>query len=114
MGALALDPTNANYWATLGVVGQERALQQHALIRALQINPKLSAAWVNLGQVSTSMNVRHTLEGTAPDVVPAARGATRRRGSRRKLHYQHLISQCEEILESIASWITVLVEVLKG
>jgi hypothetical protein len=72
MGALALDPTNANHWATLGVVGQERALQQHALIRALQINPKLSAAWVNLGQVSTSANMRHTLEKWAPDVAHAS------------------------------------------
>lgn len=52
LGALALDPTAAGTWATLGGVAQERTRQQHALIRALHINPKLSAAWVNLGQVS--------------------------------------------------------------
>ncbi|GAQ84866.1 superkiller protein 3 [Klebsormidium nitens] len=51
LGGLALDPTAGGVWATLGAVAQERALQQHALIRALHINPKLSAAWINLGQL---------------------------------------------------------------
>ena len=51
MGALLLEGDNYEFWLALGCLSDNNALNQHALIRALQLNVSLAVAWGYLGKV---------------------------------------------------------------
>ena len=51
MGALLLEGDNYVFWVTLGCLSDRNALNQHALIRGLQLNVSLAVAWGYLGKV---------------------------------------------------------------
>lgn len=51
LGALILESDNAELWITMGCLSKQRALQQHAFIRALQVNGFNALAWAHLGKL---------------------------------------------------------------
>ncbi|XP_014520682.1 tetratricopeptide repeat protein SKI3 isoform X3 [Vigna radiata var. radiata] len=51
MGALLLEGDNYEFWLALGCLSDHNALNQHALIRALQLNVSLAVAWGYLGKL---------------------------------------------------------------
>lgn len=51
IGALLLEGDNYEFWVALGCLSDHNALNQHALIRGLQLNVSLAAAWGYLGKV---------------------------------------------------------------
>jgi len=51
MGALLLEGDSYEFWLALGCLSDHNALNQHALIRALQLNVSLAVAWGYLGKV---------------------------------------------------------------
>ncbi|KAL5182244.1 Tetratricopeptide repeat protein SKI3 [Glycine soja] len=52
MGALLLEGDSYEFWLALGCLSDHNALNQHALIRALQLNVSLAVAWGYLGKVA--------------------------------------------------------------
>ncbi|XP_057450382.1 tetratricopeptide repeat protein SKI3 isoform X2 [Lotus japonicus] len=51
MGALLLEGANYEFWVALGCLSDHNALNQHALIRGLQLNGSLAIAWGYLGKL---------------------------------------------------------------
>ncbi|KAK7308220.1 hypothetical protein VNO77_41821 [Canavalia gladiata] len=51
MGALLLEGDNYEFWLALGCLSDHKALNQHALIRGLQLNVSLAVAWGYLGKL---------------------------------------------------------------
>lgn len=51
IGALLLEGDNYEFWVALGCLSDHNALNQHALIRGLQLNVSLAVAWGYLGKV---------------------------------------------------------------
>ncbi|RZC31731.1 Tetratricopeptide repeat protein SKI3 isoform F [Glycine soja] len=51
MGALLLEGDSYEFWLALGCLSDHNALNQHALIRALQLNVSLAVAWGYLGKL---------------------------------------------------------------
>ncbi|XP_061354463.1 tetratricopeptide repeat protein SKI3 isoform X2 [Gastrolobium bilobum] len=51
MGALLLEGGNYEFWVALGCLSDHKALNQHALIRGLQLNVSLAGAWGYLGKL---------------------------------------------------------------
>ncbi|XP_027362032.1 tetratricopeptide repeat protein SKI3 isoform X2 [Abrus precatorius] len=51
MGALLLEGDNYEFWLALGCLSDHNALNQHALIRGLQLNVSLAVAWGYLGKL---------------------------------------------------------------
>lgn len=51
IGALLLEGENYEFWVALGCLSDHNALNQHALIRGLQLNVSLAVAWGHLGKV---------------------------------------------------------------
>ncbi|XP_008799156.2 tetratricopeptide repeat protein SKI3 isoform X2 [Phoenix dactylifera] len=51
LGALILEGSNKDFWVILGCLSTNHALKQHALIRGLQLDMSLSAAWAYLGKL---------------------------------------------------------------
>jgi len=51
IGALVLEGDNYEFWVALGCLSDHNALNQHALIRGLQLNVSLAVAWGYLGKV---------------------------------------------------------------
>ncbi|KAG4404030.1 hypothetical protein GLYMA_01G245200v4 [Glycine max] len=52
MGALLLEGDSYEFWLALGCLSDHNALNQHALIRALQLNVSLAVAWGYLGKLA--------------------------------------------------------------
>ncbi|GAU29535.1 hypothetical protein TSUD_115580 [Trifolium subterraneum] len=50
IGALLLEGDNYEFWVALGCLSDHNALNQHALIRGLQLNVSLAVAWGYLGK----------------------------------------------------------------
>ncbi|XLS71588.1 hypothetical protein HN51_028453, partial [Arachis hypogaea] len=50
VGALLLEGDNYEFWVTLGCLSDQNTLNQHALIRGLQLNVSLAIAWGYLGK----------------------------------------------------------------
>jgi len=59
MGALLLEGDNYEFWLALGCLSDHNALNQHALIRALQLNVSLAVAWGYLGKVLLDVINKH-------------------------------------------------------
>lgn len=55
LGALLLEGYNSEFWVGLGCLSNHNALKQHALIRGLQLNVSLAAAWAFLGKVLSNV-----------------------------------------------------------
>ncbi|KAJ1388379.1 Tetratricopeptide-like helical domain superfamily [Sesbania bispinosa] len=51
VGALLLEGDNYEFWVALGCLSDHNALNQHALIRGLQLNVSLAVAWGYLGKL---------------------------------------------------------------
>lgn len=51
IGALVLEGDNYEFWVALGCLSDHNALNQHALIRGLQLNVSLAVAWGYLGKL---------------------------------------------------------------
>ncbi|KAM0941484.1 putative tetratricopeptide-like helical domain superfamily [Dioscorea sansibarensis] len=51
VGGLMLEGANSEFWIILGCVSHSYPLQQHAFIRALQLDGSQSAAWAFLGKL---------------------------------------------------------------
>lgn len=51
LGALILESDNAELWITMGCLSKQKAIQQHAFIRALQVNGFNALAWAHLGKL---------------------------------------------------------------
>ncbi|XP_015936190.1 tetratricopeptide repeat protein SKI3 isoform X1 [Arachis duranensis] len=56
VGALLLEGDNYEFWVTLGCLSDQNALNQHALIRGLQLNVSLAVAWGYLGKLYSKMS----------------------------------------------------------
>ncbi|XLT73078.1 hypothetical protein HN873_029504 [Arachis hypogaea] len=54
VGALLLEGDNYEFWVTLGCLSDQNTLNQHALIRGLQLNVSLAIAWGYLGKLCLS------------------------------------------------------------
>ncbi|XP_068467827.1 tetratricopeptide repeat protein SKI3 isoform X3 [Phaseolus vulgaris] len=59
MGALLLESDNYEFWLALGCLSDHNALNQHALIRALQLNVSLAVAWGYLGKLYRKVDEKH-------------------------------------------------------
>eukprot|EP01018_Ginkgo_biloba_P009368 Gb_35868 [translate_table: standard] len=51
LGGLILESANAEFWVTLGCLSKHKAMQQHAYIRALQVDGSNALAWAHLGKL---------------------------------------------------------------
>ncbi|KAL3645407.1 hypothetical protein CASFOL_010587 [Castilleja foliolosa] len=51
LGGIILEGYNEEFWVALGCLSDHEALKQHALIRGLQLNVSLAAAWAYLGKL---------------------------------------------------------------
>lgn len=51
LGALMLESDNAELWINMGCLSKQKAIQQHAFIRALQVNGFNALAWAHLGKL---------------------------------------------------------------
>ncbi|XP_020526306.1 tetratricopeptide repeat protein SKI3 isoform X1 [Amborella trichopoda] len=51
LGALMIEGNNDEFWVKLGCSSKNKALQQHALIRALQLDISNATAWAYLGKL---------------------------------------------------------------
>lgn len=55
LGGILLEGYNHEFWVALGCLSDHNALQQHALIRGLQLDLSLAVAWAYLGKVITNL-----------------------------------------------------------
>ncbi|KAH9287903.1 hypothetical protein KI387_032020, partial [Taxus chinensis] len=51
LGGLILEGDNAEFWITMGCISKHKAIQQHAFIRALQVDGSHALAWAQLGKL---------------------------------------------------------------
>ncbi|GLJ53491.1 hypothetical protein SUGI_1141270 [Cryptomeria japonica] len=51
LGGLILEGDNAESWITMGCFSKQKAIQQHAFIRALQVDGSHALAWAQLGKL---------------------------------------------------------------
>ncbi|KAK7376053.1 hypothetical protein VNO78_34903 [Psophocarpus tetragonolobus] len=58
MGALLLEGDNYEFWLALGCLSNHKALNQHALIRALQLNVSLAIGWGYLGKLYRKVDAK--------------------------------------------------------